>query len=46
MKSYEVLIKAYTDEIVCGTILNHTPNLKYWYTKMNKGDDDLVLRIK
>ena len=35
MKGYEPPIKAYVEEIVCG-VRFFLPNVKYWFTKMNK----------
>ena len=26
--------------------INHVPNIKYWITKMNKGNGDTTLRLK
>ena len=47
MRDYTQLIKTYTREVVCDDIsLNLVPNIKYYFTKINKGDRDVTLQLK
>ena len=44
MKGHKPLIKAYTGQVVCDVVfLNSIYNAKYWFTKMNKGSEDIIL---
>ena len=47
MKYYTPLVISYAWEIVCDAIfLNPILNIKYWFTVMNKGDEDIIVRLK
>ena len=47
MKGYISIVIAYTGDIVCDAVFfNPIPNAKYWLTPMNKGDRDIIVRLK
>ena len=47
MKGYISIVITYTGEIMCDAVfLNPIPNAKYWLTSMNKGDRDIIVRLK
>ena len=47
MKGYTPPVTAYAGEIVCDALfLNPRPNTKYWLTPMNKGNEDITVRLK
>ena len=46
MEDYKPTITAYEGEIACDDIfLNPVPNIKYWFTPMNKEVCDVTVRL-
>ena len=47
MKGYTQSIIEYVGKIVCDTVFfNPAPNAKYWFTSINKVDEDSTLLLK
>ena len=47
MKGHKPLIKPYTGQVFCDVVfINTIYNAKYWFTKMNKRSEDIILLPK